>query len=64
MVLQHRQQDAVAGLEIGLPQVCATRLIASVAPRVNTISPSSPPSRPATLRRAASKASVMSAERV
>jgi hypothetical protein len=39
-------------------------LIASVAPRVKTISPSLAPIRPATLRRAASKPSVISAERV
>jgi hypothetical protein len=45
-------------------QQVATRLIASVAPRTNTISSGDPaPMNRATARRAASYATVMSAER-
>jgi hypothetical protein len=38
VVLEHRQHDAVAGLEVLRPQLCATRLMPSVAPRTKTIS--------------------------
>jgi len=64
VMLERREQDPVAGGRLALPQLCATRLMPSVAPRTKTISSgAAAPMKRATRRREASNATVMSAER-
>ena len=59
VVLHVADDDLVAGLEAGADETVATRLIASVAPRTNTISrDSAAPTSARTFSRAASKFSV------